>query len=79
MTASAPTSTPIQADQALAAAQADALRIYRNLSPYRVSLVLEDDGWHVDYELKDPKRKGGGPHYVIDAATGAIISKRYEQ
>ena len=79
MAGAAPVTTPIQADQALAVAQADALRAYRNLSPYRVSLVLEDDGWHVDYELKDPKRKGGGPHYLIDAGTGAIISKRYEQ
>jgi hypothetical protein len=69
----------IRADQALAAAHADALRAYRDLSPYRVSLVLEDDGWHVDYDLKDPRRKGGGPHYVIDAATGAILAKRYEQ
>ena len=75
----APTTTPIQADQALATAQADVLRAYRNLSPYRVSRVLEDDGWHVDYDLKDQKRKGGGPHYVIDAATGEIFSKRYEQ
>jgi hypothetical protein len=55
------------------------LRAYRNLSPYRVSLVLEGDGWHVDYELKDPRHKGGGPHYVIDAFTGAIVSKRCEQ
>ena len=69
----------IPADQALATAQADAILACRNLSPYRVSLVLEDDGWHVDYELKDTKRKGGGPHYVIDAATGAILSKQYEQ
>lgn len=79
MAGTAPTTTPIQADQALATAQADALRVYRNLAPYRVSLVLEDDGWHVDYELKDSKRKGGGPHYLIDANTGAILSKRYEQ
>jgi hypothetical protein len=78
MTGSA-SATAIQADQALAAAQADALRAYRDLSPYRVSLVLEDDGWHVDYDLKDPRRKGGGPHYLIDAATGAIVNKRYEQ
>ena len=75
----APTTPPIMADQALAVAQADALRAYRDLSPYRVSLVLEADGWHVDYVLKDPKRKGGGPHYVVDPATGAIVSKRYEQ
>ncbi len=40
---------------------------------------LESDGWHVDYNLKDPRLKGGGPHYVIDAASGAILSKRYAQ
>lgn len=66
-------------DQALAVAQRDASRVYRDLSPYRIQLVLEDDGWHVDYELKNPQLKGGGPHYVIDAQTGAIVSKRYEQ
>lgn len=65
--------------QALTIAQADAISIYRDLSPYRIQLVLESDGWHVDYELKDPRHKGGGPHYVIDARTGAIVSKRYEQ
>ncbi len=66
-------------DQVLAIAQADAARVYRDLSPYRIQLVLEDDGWHVDYELKNPKLKGGGPHYIIDVHTGDIISKRYEQ
>lgn len=71
--------TVLAGDQALAVAQADALRVYKDLSPYRIQLVLEDDGWHVEYELRDPKLKGGGPHYVIDAETGAIVSKRYEQ
>ena len=66
-------------DRALAIAQADAVRVYRDLSPYRIQLVLEDDGWHVDYELRDPRLKGGGPHYTIDAQTGIIVSKRYEQ
>lgn len=66
-------------DQALAIAQADPARVYRDLSLYRIPLVLEDDGWHVDYELKDPQLTGGGPHYVIDARTGAFVSKRYEQ
>ena len=42
-------------------------------------LSLEPDGWHIDYELKDPNLNGGGPHYIIDAATGAILHKRYEQ
>jgi hypothetical protein len=71
--------TTLAGDQALAIAQADAARVYRDLSPYRIQLVLEDDGWHVDYELKNPRLKGGGPHYVIDAQTGDIVSKRYEQ
>ena len=66
-------------DQVLAVAQADATKVYRDLSTYRIQLALEEDGWHVDYELKDPRLKGGGPHYIIDAQTVAIISKRYEQ
>jgi hypothetical protein len=65
--------------QALAIAQADAMKAYRDLNDYRIHLILEPDGWHVDYELRDPRHKGGGPHYVIDARTGAILSKRYEQ
>lgn len=76
---SIPTAAAIPGDQALAIAQADAIKAYRDLSRYRIQLVLEEDGWHVDYELKDPRLKGGGPHYVLDALTGAIVSKRYEQ
>lgn len=71
--------TTLAGDQALAIAQADAARVYRDLSHYRIQLVLEDDGWHVDYEMKNPRLKGGGPHYVIDAQTGDIVLKRYEQ
>ena len=69
----------IRVEQALATAQADAIEAYRDLSAYRIQLALEQDGWHVDYDLKDARLKGGGPHYVIDAATGAIVSKRYQQ
>lgn len=71
--------TTISGDQALRAAEADAPHIYRDLASYSIHLSLEEDGWHVDYKLKNPKHKGGGPHYVIDAATGSILSKRYEQ
>ena len=67
------------ADAALRIAHADAEAVYLDLAPYRIYLALEPDGWHVDYELKDPKLKGGGPHYVIDATTGAFVSKKYEQ
>jgi hypothetical protein len=80
-----PTHTPstppqeITADRALLIAREDAERAYRDLSAFRIVLVLEDDGWHVDYELKNPNWNGGGPHFVIDRTTGAILSKRYEQ
>ncbi len=79
LTQPAPSAGLIAGDRALAIAQADALIAYRDLSPYRVQLVLEADGWHVDYDLKNPGWVGGGPHYVIDALTGTIVSKRYEQ
>jgi hypothetical protein len=70
---------PIPASRALGEAESDALRAYRDLSPFRVEVRLEDDGWHIDYELKDPQLQGGGPHYVIDATDGRIVRKRYEQ
>jgi hypothetical protein len=73
------TPPPVSGAHALAIAEADALRAYRDLSPYRIQVVLEADGWHVDYQLADPRRKGGGPHYVIDANQGVILTKRYEQ
>lgn len=69
----------LTAEQALAIAQADAMQAYRDLSGYCIRLVLEGDGWHVDYELKDPRMKGGGPHYLIDSNTGTITAKSYEQ
>jgi len=64
---------------ALMIAQADASRAYRDLSIYRIQLALEDNSWHIDYELKDPTLKGSGPHYIINAVSGEILSKRYEQ
>lgn len=69
----------ITSDQALRIARLDAEQVYRDLSPYRASVSLEQDGWHVDYELKDPHLQGGGPHYVIDPGDGAILIKQYEQ
>jgi hypothetical protein len=69
----------VSCDQALTIAKGDAERVYRDLLLYRITIVFEDDGWHVDYELKDSGLNGGGPHYVIDASTGVIVSKRYEQ
>jgi hypothetical protein len=70
-------SVPI--DRALSIARADAEQVYRNLLAFRVTVTLEPDGWHIDYDLRDPAIHGGGPHYVIDPTSGEIVSKRYEQ
>lgn len=70
---------PVSSDQALTIARLDAEKAYRDLSVYEVRIVLKPDGWHVDYELKNPEAHGGGPHYVIDPVNGKILSKRYEQ
>jgi hypothetical protein len=73
------TAATLASHEALSIAHADAVRVYRDLSIYVIQLSLETDGWHIDYELKDSKLCGGGPHYIIDAATGAIVSKKYYQ
>jgi hypothetical protein len=69
----------LSSDEVLRIARSDAEQAYRDLSGYRITLVLESDGWHVDYDLVGPPVAGGGPHYVIDPADGTIRSKRYEQ
>lgn len=73
-----PTQT-LASDEALRIARADAERVSRELHLYRIEIALETDGWHINYELKDSQLNGGGPHYVIDATTGAIVSKHYYQ
>jgi hypothetical protein len=70
---------PITSEEVLQIAQADAERAYRDLSGYRISCSLEADGWHVEYRLTKSFVAGGGPEYLIDAVTGAILSKKYYQ
>jgi hypothetical protein len=70
---------PLSSYDVLRIAHQDAERAYGDLSEFRITLALEADGWHVDYDLTAPMTAGGGPHYVIDPNTGAILSKRYEQ
>ena len=74
-----PHQSAITSDRALHIARLDAEKAYGDLTPYRVSLVLEDDGWHVDYALKNPLWNGGAPHYLIDLIGGTILWKRYDQ
>ncbi|WP_439624968.1 hypothetical protein [Gemmata sp.] len=79
-TLEAPATTPrVSSHQALAIAEADALATYRDLSPYRIEIWLDGDGWHVEYRIKKPRVAGGGPYYVIDASTGSVLSKKYFQ
>lgn len=65
--------------EALKIANADASEQYRDLSLYDAIIELKDRNWKIDYELKDKRSQGGGPHYVISSETGRIISRRYEQ
>ena len=69
----------LTSDEVLRIARLDAERAYRDLTPYRIGIALEVDGWHVDYQLKDASQNGGGPHYIIDPSSDAILAKRYEQ
>jgi hypothetical protein len=70
----------ITSDEALKIARLDGEKAYRNdLSGCRVTVAMEPDGWHIDYELKDPNWCGGGPHCIIDASNGRILWKRYDQ
>jgi hypothetical protein len=74
-----PPATKLTSAEILAIAQRDAEQKYRDLSVYRITLALHPDGWHVDYDIVEPLRTGGGPHYLIDATTGTILQKRYYQ
>jgi len=69
----------LSCDKALEIARLDAEKMYRDLGRFRIEIVLEPDGWHIEYWLKNPQVQGGGPHYVIDGTTGAILSKKYYQ
>jgi len=69
----------VSCDRALAVAHADAVTVYDQLQRYRIEVELEPDGWHIAYHIREKRVAGGGPHYVIDATTGAIVSKKYYQ
>ncbi len=73
----------VTCDQALKIAQADGVQAYGNLTRFRVEITLEDDGWHVNYFVHQRNGSrfltGGGPHYVINAASGAIVQATYFQ
>lgn len=73
-------SPTVTRQQAIAIAEADAVAAYgQALNVLTLEVALHDDGWHVEYHMRRPRWAGGGPHYVIDADTGAIVSKKYHQ
>ena len=69
----------LSSDQVLRIANEDAIQAYGTVSDFRISIRLRSDGWHVEYEPADLEEQGGGPHYVIDASDGTIVSKKYYQ
>lgn len=73
----------VSSHRALEIAEADALPVYHDLSPYRIEVWRDEAGWHVEYYVRQTPTSrfltGGGPHYVIDAETGAIVAKKYYQ
>ena len=69
----------VDKQHALKISNDDAKTHYRDLSIYEINIQLVADHWKIDYELKNKKLRGGGPHYIISAETGEILSKRFEQ
>lgn len=71
----------LSCDRILSIAHADATSAYPDLTRHRVEIHLESDGWHVEYLFRGDGRfhTGGGPVYLIDAETGAILDKKYYQ
>jgi hypothetical protein len=69
----------LSAEQAVHIARLDAEAAYGDLDDFRITIARQPDGWHIDYEVLDTMRDGGGPPYVIDARSGKILANRYEQ
>jgi hypothetical protein len=57
MNSNEPVRKAIAGDRALTIAQANAVKDYRDLTSYRIELVLDADGWDVDYSLKEIPRR----------------------
>ena len=69
----------VSSQRAFLIAMADAERTYRRTAHFKIEIALEVDGWHIDFDIRDPFTCGGGPHYIIDATSGEITWKRYDQ
>jgi hypothetical protein len=80
MSTAVPTVT-ISRQEAITIAETDALPMYGAdwLAQLQLRVTFQGDGWHVEFHQWRPRHTGGGPHYVIDATTGKIVSKKYYQ
>jgi len=69
----------VDKEVAMKIANDDARLYYRDLSIYKINIQLVENHWKIDYELKNKESQGGGPHYMVSAETGEILSKYFEQ
>ena len=69
----------ISKDHAIEIANRDAVMHYNDLSIYTIHVELIDDNWKIDYEFKDKKLDGGGPHYIISGQSGKILESHFYQ
>jgi hypothetical protein len=69
----------LHCDETLLIARLAAETRYRNLADFIIRIAIEVDVWHVDFTSAHPHCRGGGPHYHIDATTGEIVWKTFEQ
>lgn len=69
----------ITKERAIEIAKKNAKDYYKDLSIYEINATFFDTVWHVDFELKDAKLDGGGPHYVISAKDGKVIDFKFYQ
>ncbi len=67
-------------DKSFSKTYSDALSAYKNLeSEYRICIKLDGNELYIDYDLSNPRARGGGPHYKVDFVSGEILESRYYQ
>lgn len=71
-------SRSLNKEEAVAVARSDGNKAYGSLEPYALK-VCELSGWWVVIFSPREGLDGGGPEYVIDKETGAIVDKKYYQ
>jgi Zn-dependent metalloprotease len=73
------TTPAISKEAALEIARRDAKKESVDLGVYEVVALEEVSAWRVVFRLNRKGLNGGGPKYLIDKATGAIVERKYTQ